>query len=179
MKKLIIAAIAAMLGIVANAAAVTWSMSGITDSPDAAATKDWVVYVMDASTFDAFSALEGDQVAAYAAANALYFGATTSGRTGVNANITNGDFAANAGVNSYMVLFNNASASAATYYAYTDKSSVTISEGGANAGMNFGAFADATASTGGWQSTAAVPEPTSGLLMLVGLAGLALRRRRA
>ena len=28
-------------------------------------------------------------------------------------------------------------------------------------------------------STAAVPEPTSGLLMLVGLAGLALRRRRA
>ena len=30
--------------------------------------------------------------------------------------------------------------------------------------------------TGGWQ---AVPEPTSGLLMLVGLAGLALRRKRA
>ena len=31
---------------------------------------------------------------------------------------------------------------------------------------------------GHWSSTA-VPEPTSGLLMLVGLAGLALRRRRA
>ena len=31
----------------------------------------------------------------------------------------------------------------------------------------------------GWYTTAAVPEPTSGLLMLVGLAGLALRRRRA
>ena len=28
-------------------------------------------------------------------------------------------------------------------------------------------------------STAAVPEPTSGLLMLLGMAGLALRRRRA
>ena len=32
-------------------------------------------------------------------------------------------------------------------------------------------------SAGGWYT--AVPEPTSGLLMLVGLAGLALRRRRA
>ena len=34
-----------------------------------------------------------------------------------------------------------------------------------------------TASGAGWYT--AVPEPTSGLLMLVGLAGLALRRRRA
>ena len=33
-------------------------------------------------------------------------------------------------------------------------------------------------SIGGWQTTA-VPEPTSGLLMLLGVAGLALRRRRA
>ena len=33
-----------------------------------------------------------------------------------------------------------------------------------------------SASGGGWQS---VPEPTSGLLMLLGMAGLALRRRRA
>ena len=38
-------------------------------------------------------------------------------------------------------------------------------------------------STGGvatsWQSTAAVPEPTSGLLLLIGMAGLALKRKRA
>lgn len=36
---------------------------------------------------------------------------------------------------------------------------------------------DAAYSAAGWYTT--VPEPTSGILMLVGLAGLALRRRRA
>ena len=35
------------------------------------------------------------------------------------------------------------------------------------------------ATQGGWTVTGAVPEPTSGLLMLLGVAGLALRRRRA
>ena len=178
MKKLIIAAFVAMLGIAANAAAVTWSMSGITASPDAAAAKDWVVYVMDASTFDAFSALDGDKVAAYAAANALYSGATTSSRGKVSAVVTDGDFAGGATVSTYMVLFNNSSSAAATYYAYTGADSVTIAASGADGSLDFGTFDAATSTTGGWQSTAAVPEPTSGLLMLVGLAGLALRRRR-
>ena len=38
---------------------------------------------------------------------------------------------------------------------------------------------DGFVAAGQWAQSAAVPEPTSGLLMLLGMAGLALRRRRA
>ena len=178
MKKLLIAAFVAVLGIAANAAAVSWSMTSIDNSPDVPKAGNWVAYVLDASTYDAFSALEGDKVAAYAVANALYSGATVNSRGAVSVTIKDGNFSAGETINSYMVLFNNAAADKATYFAYTATGSTTISAGGADDSIAFGTFANATSTTGGWQTTA-VPEPTSGLLMLIGMAGLALRRRRA
>ena len=43
---------------------------------------------------------------------------------------------------------------------------------------NYGGLAD-TPTVGKWSAAAAVPEPTSGLLLALGLCGLALRRKRA
>ena len=182
MRKLLIAACAAMLGIAANAAQVTWTTTGITASPDKAAAAGWAFYVLDASKYSTFTGLSGSDIATYVgtAGNTVAQGTTTSGRTGVSASTKGGSYAANDTVNSFMVIFNNASAADATYYAYTKTGTATISAGGADDSISFGTFADATAASaggsGGWQQ---VPEPTSGLLMLVGLGALALRRRRA
>ena len=40
-------------------------------------------------------------------------------------------------------------------------------------------WADGYLTSGGYTVTGAVPEPTSGLLLLLGMAGLALKRKRA
>ena len=78
----------------------------------------------------------------------------------------------------------------AIIYTYTDATlgkdfyiaNIATGTVGADSGLvigNLGTYyfgKDTGTATGGWQ---AVPEPTSGLLMLVGLAGLALKRKRA
>ena len=47
-------------------------------------------------------------------------------------------------------------------------------------GATWAAFTDGTAYTAGnWGNLQVVPEPTSGLLLLLGMAGLALKRKRA
>ena len=52
---------------------------------------------------------------------------------------------------------------------------------GAQTSVSKATFADTTATYAGagWYQAAAVPEPTSGLLILLGVAGLALKRKRA
>ena len=51
-----------------------------------------------------------------------------------------------------------------------------IAQASAAANIGFGNQQTATQAAGNWQS---VPEPTSGLLLLLGKAGLALKRKRA
>ena len=179
MKKILVASAIIVSAISLNAASVTWGLTGVTDSASNTAKAGMAAYFMDASTYSAFTALDADKVAAYVVANSLYSGATklVSGRTGSSINIaeTSGSLAAGDTANGYIVLFDTSSAADADYFAYTTAQSKTVPDTGANITLSYGTFA---AATSGWQTTA-VPEPTSGLLMLLGMAGLTLRRRRA
>lgn len=58
----------------------------------------------------------------------------------------------------------------------TGLATINFTEGGVSTALNdvAGGYKGA-----GWYTATVVPEPTSGLLMLLGMAGLALRRRRA
>lgn len=173
MKKLILAVAIICAATVSQAASVAWGLSGVTASPANAAAAGWVAYFMEGSTYSTFTSTAADKLGAYCAANYTYTTTTSSGRTGVQASATSGTYAGGDSVSAYIVLFDAAAATEAKYYAATAVDTKTVpSSGNLQWAMTF------SSDTSGWTTTA-VPEPTSGLLMLLGMAGLALRRRRA
>lgn len=186
MKKLMVAAVAVTLAICANAASVKWSTGyEVANGTDTGVTSATVAYFIDSSVLSQTAVYEA--VMAGSTLDAVVGSVATKSASMTDGKITAQTFSAfTAGdtVAAYMVVFdsdmnalyfseelskkmpNTASAT----YKFNNDSSIEA------------AMADMStfnASVGGWVSTAAVPEPTSGLLMLLGMAGLALRRRRA
>lgn len=192
MKKLVIFAIAAVAAVCANAASVNWlAQKGyLYEAGGAAKITSGDAYLMfvtasydQSNLVSAFNDAKGDVAATLAAMRASGAMATGAGTIGGNARIdsTSSTYAISSDMNAYFVVFNGGnmyiSGEAAAVY-----DSVTGSANADFAAMSTSsklAAVDAKDgySAAGWYT--AVPEPTSGLLMLVGLAGLALRRRRA
>jgi len=177
MKKLIVVLAAIAMGFIAQAAQVNWTMSGITNSPDANKTSGWVAYLVSASKYDTFLTKSGSALVEYVTGNYLYTSTTQSGGKGQYViNSTDGNYSEGDKEIAFLVLFNNADATKATYYANTKTlESGAVGSAGADISLAFGAQSSATS---GWTAVS-VPEPTSGFLILLGMAGLALRRRRA
>ena len=190
MKKLVIALAVAACAVAANAAAFNWTSSGMTAAAKTinskagtalySATTSYTLYLFDAGVTSQDALLAG-----------LRSDKTITSFTSVASQT----LASNSQIAAQGFSYGEAGSTYDFYFAIVNGDDVFLSASKSSAGQasaatsvafaNLGsatknAFADSTAtfaSNGaGWY---AVPEPTSGLLMLLGMAGLALRRRRA
>ena len=164
-----------------HAASVNWSADYSYQPGTDEYNEGWLVAYIDNSDISrsAFLALTGDDLA-----NAVetYGGiGDLTDSEGYSTGLSKSDaYSAGSTVTGYLVLFNAATVAAATkmYVTETMDSTFPAAEGLA-ADASFGDLVG-TQSANGWQNTtSSVPEPTSGMLLLLGMAGLALRRRRA
>lgn len=191
MKKLIIAIAAVTVAVVANAATVKWSAGNVYEvGTTTKAGSSYMAFFVNSATLD-----RDTMLSTYVDASGnidLSFLATTSAASGYSAAFTSnatsgagtgaslgGTLTTTAGNSEawtgYLVIIDATSADAAQHAFVTAETSKSTGANGQAATLSF------TSNTGtqtadNWY---AVPEPTSGLLMLLGVAGLALRRRRA
>lgn len=181
MRKILIGAVIVCAASFVQAAAVDWTASGVCDPvATAAAGKNtpangWLGYMIlaaDYSTVTAdLAAGKSDSLVAKAVGPAK----TTTSKGAFTAGTATGAVASG-NQDFYLIVLNSSSASSFTGFYVTDKVTKEI-DASLDTTVAFGKLQDGTASASGW--TAAAPEPTSGILLLLGIAGLALKRKRA
>ena len=168
-----IAALAIAVGVMAHAATVNWSINAIQSSPDVSVGAGWLVQVYDSSVSYNYADAKAATLATWVTGSTVAAGATfrAAGSTTMD-NGTSKDV--------YAVIYDAATVADAKNYIVSDVLSLTANAAGSPVTATFGAMTGTTAANKFLNSSwTAVPEPTSGLLMLLGMAGLALRRRRA
>ena len=191
MKKLMIVlgAVAAAIGV--QAASIDWSVANngwVLDS-GSKATSGFTVYLINGSTaLDTIAAAIDGTTGAFDDSQTWVYGsaATDNNKGRVTELTTTTDKLARGTSYDFSVLLIDAAATGGPKYMVSDTFAQKAYKIGDDEALSisfdtgyFGENAltyNATSAANGW---AAVPEPTSGLLMLLGMAGLALRRRRA
>lgn len=192
MKKIIIALGAALTIGMTHAATLNWALSGVTLPESTTAASGVSAYLfLTAASGNVLSYVDGASLTTIAAVENAIKGGTFTGTgayvhqnlstagaataaTGVSTQFTTGD-----SLTGFAVIFDNADPASAENYMIA-QNSAGVQELTATWGSAIGAqtliFGSQSANGATWQ---AVPEPTSGLLLLLGMAGLALKRKRA
>ena len=181
MKKIMVLAAAAMIAGFASAAQVSWNVTGISQDPAGTAYTGYSLYLCDASVYSA-SALAADlangdfsklSTAGFVQATAGSVQQGTLAFAKIDATFKGGDYAAGSSFTFYTLVL-NAAGDDATYFTISADSTKSAPSSGALQASFVNLSTNAQVA---WTEVA--PEPTSGLLLLLGVAGLALRRRRA
>lgn len=158
MKKVIIAIAIAIVAVASNAASFKWSAANIYSPTDS------TVKLSSGTAALYCDALSSDPVSTVSVAS----GAIAATTFDVNATANQ----------SYTFYFVITTETAGETYTFTSASkTVTASDVGA-VNIAFGNQANATQSASNWKG-GSVPEPTTGLLVILGMAGLALKRKVA
>ena len=176
MKKIMILAAAIAMAAMANAAAVGWTIAGASSYVGGTYSL-FVVGQNGVTGVDQIQALAatGADLSAYTFANgnvaaqAVSVGAAASGKSITYSGSGTDTHQA------FAVLWNADATSASV----TSVASIEMANDSTSKTFLFGNQATNLANNKFDVSTSDVPEPTSGLLLLLGVAGLALRRRRA
>ena len=186
MKKIMIAAFVCALAGMVHAGAATWNALNIQASPDTAdkSAATYCGYFFTGSDYtdvtkylaiEASLDLDAFQAAAVGSATSTYVPASGM----INLAGSSGAFTSES-VTGYLIIVDGATVDAASNFLVakvggTGSEYITANFG--TTGNQPFAFGMQAANTN-WQAIA-VPEPTSGLLLLLGMAGLALRRKQA
>ena len=159
----------------AQAATVNWGVTNVKADGGASPTSGWAVMAFYTDVGAGSGAIES-AIASKTAASLAFESKTLSVALGTG-RVTAHDYDVTAITDTsknydfYYVVFNDTDATKATKYAIVSDTNKAYS------GMDGKYSSSANFSGATW--TEAVPEPTTGLLVLLGVAGLALRRRRA
>ena len=191
MKKLMIACAAVALAAVAQAASISWSIGNVYSPSDSTAKiaansmSAWLfvtanstdVTTIKTTTLAAVqSVLDSGDLSGLSSLAAAHAVNTTAGTIGGATGLTG--FSSGTLTAFAVVVDSTDLATAGKYFLVSDGATKSATFTSAT-GMKALAWGDQTSYTQGAGKWSAVPEPTSGLLLLLGMAGLALKRKVA